>query len=88
MEPNKKLKEQLQKHIDKTPIKFNPNNQLTKITLTKHLKNKKKQKNIYCPYQRVTGDKNLNKEITCPCVFHRDKIKLQGHYHCNLFVAE
>jgi len=46
---------------------------------------KEKGKN-YCPCRIVTGNKNRDKEIICPCVFHRGEIELHEHRHCNLFV--
>jgi ferredoxin-thioredoxin reductase catalytic subunit len=80
------LKAQLQKHVDKTGIKFNPNEKIVNGILTGLLKNKEKHGDNYCPCRLVTKNKEKDKEIACPCVFHRGEIELQGHCHCNIFV--
>jgi ferredoxin-thioredoxin reductase catalytic subunit len=40
----------------------------------------------YCPCRRITGDKEEDKKIICPCVFHLAEIEKDGHCHCGLFV--
>jgi ferredoxin-thioredoxin reductase catalytic chain len=84
---NKELKEVLQKHVDKTGIKFNPNEKIVEGILIGLLKNKEKHGDIYCPCRVVSGNKEKDKEIVCPCVFHRGEIELQKHCHCNIFVG-
>lgn len=47
--------------------------------------NRKKHGFAYCPCRVVTGDKEKDREIICPCVFHRGEIELQGYCLCKLF---
>ena len=37
----------------------------------------------YCPCRRVTGDRGKEKDIICPCKFHKDEIKEVGHCKCS-----
>ena len=39
----------------------------------------------YCPCRLRSGDKEKDRAIECPCVFHKDEVSNQGHCHCNLF---
>ncbi|MGR3220281.1 MAG: ferredoxin-thioredoxin reductase catalytic domain-containing protein [Candidatus Anammoxibacter sp.] len=48
---------------------------------------KKKYGFDYCPCRIVTGDKEKDDKIICPCVYHEEEIKRDGKCHCDLFVA-
>jgi len=50
------------------------------------LANEKKYGKKYCPCRRVTGDKEQDEKIVCPCVYHKDEIKKDGHCFCRLFL--
>ncbi len=39
----------------------------------------------YCPCRRVTGDKEKDALIICPCVYHEEEVRVDGHCHCQLF---
>lgn len=39
----------------------------------------------YCPCRLRTGDKEKDRDIICPCIYHRDEIEKDGHCHCMLF---
>lgn len=49
--------------------------------------NEKKYGKKYCPCRRVSGDEAEDAKKICPCVYHKDEIKKDGHCFCNLFVA-
>lgn len=40
----------------------------------------------YCPCRKVSGDKEEDKKIICPCIYHKEEIDKDGRCHCNLFV--
>ncbi|KKO19416.1 MAG: hypothetical protein L3J18_02640 [Candidatus Brocadia sp.] len=42
----------------------------------------------YCPCRLVSGDKEKDRKIICPCVYHAEEIKRDGECHCNLFVGD
>jgi len=79
------LREQLASYADKTGLKLNPNEKVVEGIINGLLRNRKFKGDIYCPCRIVTGNKEKDKEIACPCVFHRGEIELQDHCKCNLF---
>lgn len=81
------LRKQMKEYADKVGIKLNPDKKQVDWVLDALLKRKTKFGEIYCPCRVVTGNKEQDKEIICPCVFHRGEIELQGHCKCNLFVG-
>jgi len=42
----------------------------------------------YCPCRLRSGDPGKDREIICPCVYHRDEIEAEGNCHCNLFFSK
>lgn len=79
------LRKQLQAYADSSDLKLNPNEKIVEGIINGLLRNKKFKGDIYCPCRVVTGNKTKDKEIACPCVFHRGEIELQDHCKCNLF---
>jgi len=39
----------------------------------------------YCPCRLMTQDKEEDKKIICPCVYHKEEIERDGHCYCQLF---
>lgn len=39
----------------------------------------------YCPCRIRSGDPKADRDIICPCKFHRDEIAQDGYCHCMLF---
>lgn len=39
----------------------------------------------YCPCRIRSGDTEKDKQIICPCIFHRDELDQAGHCTCNFF---
>lgn len=42
----------------------------------------------YCPCRMRTGDTEKDQEIICPCIYHEDEVRNDGHCHCHLFFAK
>ena len=82
------LKKKLQAYADSQNFKLNPNEKIVDGIIMGLLRNKKFKGDIYCPCRVVTGDKKKDKEIACPCIFHKGEIELQNHCKCNLFWAK
>jgi len=40
----------------------------------------------YCPCRRIIGNKEEDKKIICPCIWHKEEIEKDGHCICRLFV--
>ena len=82
----KKLIKEYREYAEKNGFRLNPNKKIVEQLIKGLLENEKKYGKRYCPCRRVTSDKEKNKKIVCPCVYHKDEIKKQGHCHCFLFV--
>ena len=84
----KELMKTMQAYADSKGFKLNPNEKALEGIINGLLRNKKFKGDIYCPCRVVTGDKEKDKEIACPCIFHRGEIELQGRCKCTLFFAK
>ncbi|MDR1536160.1 MAG: hypothetical protein LBU64_13910 [Planctomycetota bacterium] len=67
---------------------FNPDAELVDDILAAMAARRKKFGEEYCPCRRVTGDREADKAIICPCVHHQREIAERGHCHCRLFVGK
>jgi len=85
-EDAEKLGEDIEAYASKVGIKVNPDKKRVQEVITGLLKKREKSGENYCPCRVVTGNKEKDEEIICPCVFHRGEIGLQGHCLCQLFV--
>jgi len=82
----KKLIKEYEKHAEKNGFRLNPNKKVVEQVIEGLLKNEEKFGKKYCPCRRIQGISEKDKEIICPCVFHKKEIKKQGHCHCLLYV--
>ncbi len=81
------LRRDVGEYARKAGMKLNPDKKIVEAVIKGLLKNKEVHGELYCPCRIVTGDKEKDKEIICPCVFHKKEIKLEKHCKCFLFVA-
>ncbi len=65
---------------------LNPNKKLVDGIVAGLLRNEELHGERYCPCRRVTGDKQEDKNIVCPCTYHREEIENDGKCMCGLFV--
>ncbi|MCK4517175.1 hypothetical protein KAT92_00225 [Candidatus Babeliales bacterium] len=90
MEPTEeaiqKLIREYEVYAKKNGFALNPKRKLVEGIVRALLKKEAMLGCRYCPCRVVTGDKEQDEKIICPCVFHEDEIKLQGFCHCRLFV--
>ena len=82
----KKMIEGHERYAKLAGIKLNPNENIVKAICNGLMANEKKHGARYCPCRIITGKKEEDTKIICPCVYHKDEIKEMGHCHCNLFV--
>lgn len=82
----KKLKEKMEFHAEEKRIKLNPNENIVNGIFNGLLKNKEKKGFMFCPCRIPIGDEKQDKKIICPCAYHLQEIKEDGHCKCNLFV--
>ena len=81
----KELIAKSQEHADKNNFKLNPDEKVLLGIIRGLLRNKKFRGDIYCPCRTVTGNKEEDKKIVCPCIYHKDEIKKDGKCKCTLF---
>ena len=79
------LKAKLGEYAEKQGIKFNPDEKAVAGIVKALLRNRKFKGDIYCPCRVITGDKERDKLIVCPCAYHLNEIRELGHCKCSLF---
>jgi ferredoxin-thioredoxin reductase catalytic subunit len=84
-EEEKQLYEKLKAYADSQNFKLNPNEKAMEGIIRGLLRNKQFKGDIYCPCRQVTGNKEEDKKIVCPCIYHKQEIKDMGHCKCTLF---
>jgi len=80
-----KTREWLVRYADKKGYILNPDEEILHIVLDGLTRNRNELGHQYCPCRIVTGDKEEDKNIICPCVYHEEEIKTNGSCHCALF---
>ena len=81
----KKLVKELERYAKANGFRLNPDAKIAEGTIKGLLENEKKHGKRYCPCRRVTGNKEEDKKIICPCIYHKKEIETQGHCLCQLF---
>ena len=66
-------------------FRLNPDRAVVEKIITGLLANEKKYGERYCPCRRVSGNPEEDKPKICPCLYHQEEIKKDGHCLCQLF---
>jgi ferredoxin-thioredoxin reductase catalytic chain len=82
-----RIREWAEEYARKHGYQLNPNQKQLDIVLRGLARLKSRTGEQYCPCRLRSGDKEKDKIIICPCIFHGDEIAKEGHCHCNLFHA-
>ncbi|MFH1894819.1 MAG: ferredoxin-thioredoxin reductase catalytic domain-containing protein, partial [Patescibacteria group bacterium] len=72
-----------QEYAKENGFLLNPDRQIVEGVVRGLLAIEKKFGQKYCPCRRVTGDKEEDKKIICPCIYHKEEIAKDGHCYCN-----
>jgi ferredoxin-thioredoxin reductase catalytic subunit len=80
------LIEKYQEYARENGFSLNPDRTAVERIAKGLLENEKKHGFRYCPCRRMTGDKEEDKKIICPCIWHRQELEKDGHCLCGLFV--
>jgi len=75
-----------EEHANNNGFRLNPDKETVRRIAEGILRNKELHGNHYCPCRRVTGDKNEDKKIICPCIYHKEEVESNGRCMCGLFV--
>ncbi|MCC8190852.1 MAG: ferredoxin:thioredoxin reductase [Planctomycetes bacterium] len=79
------IRSRLEEYLVGKSFYFNPDTEMVDSILKAMSKRWEQYGEDYCPCRRVTGDKEKDAKIICPCVYHVAEIAAQGFCHCRLF---
>lgn len=80
-----RIRKWAKEYARKHGYKLNPNEKQLNTVLRGLARIKGRTGEQYCPCRVRSGDKEKDKIIICPCIYHVDEITKEGHCHCNLF---
>jgi len=82
------LYEQLRKVQEPKGYYFNKDTDLVMDLLSSLLVNRERYGYMACPCRLAAGDKEKDKDITCPCVYREPDVKEYGSCYCGLYVSK
>jgi ferredoxin-thioredoxin reductase catalytic chain len=82
------LLELSRKYAEKAGFRLNPDKEILDTVIKGLIENEKRHGLRYCPCRLLTGDRQKDAAIICPCRYHKDEIKQQGYCHCMLYFAK
>ncbi|MFH1454245.1 MAG: ferredoxin-thioredoxin reductase catalytic domain-containing protein [Armatimonadota bacterium] len=80
-----KIEKMVNLYSEKAGYRLNDNPEMLNMVIDGLTNNKIKYGFAYCPCRVVTEDKKEDAKIICPCIYHKDEIKNDGHCHCHLY---
>ncbi len=83
---NEKLLQTMKRYAESQGFKIKPDKKMVDFVIIGLLNNEREFGYRYCPCRAITGDKEQDRKIICPCVHHREDIERMGRCHCGLFV--
>jgi ferredoxin-thioredoxin reductase catalytic chain len=72
-------------YAEKHHLPLNPDQKRLNVVIKGLARNEAKFGERYCPCRLRSGDKEKDKAIVCPCVYHEEEIAQEGSCHCNLY---
>ena len=83
-----KFIEEYREYAEKQGISLNSNEKMVEAIVGGLLNREEKFGQKYCPCRKITGNREEDKKIICPCVYRHQEIKEQGRCLCGLFVKK
>jgi ferredoxin-thioredoxin reductase catalytic subunit len=83
-----KLYETLKKIQEPKRFFFNKDKERTLDLLGALLTNKERYGYMGCPCRLLSGDRDRDRDIICPCVYREPDVRKYGSCYCNLYVTE
>lgn len=81
-----KVIQEYEEYAKKNNLSLNPNRGVVERIVKGLLENEKKYGARYCPCRKISGNPKEDKAKICPCAWHHQEIKKDGHCLCGLFV--
>jgi ferredoxin-thioredoxin reductase catalytic subunit len=88
MNEAQKLYEMLKKVQEPKGYYFNKDEERVTELLEALLVNKERYGYMSCPCRLASGDRELDKDIVCPCQYRTPDVEEYGSCYCNLYVSE
>jgi ferredoxin-thioredoxin reductase catalytic subunit len=82
------LYEKLKPLQEKQGYHFNEDMETTMPLLEGLLENKERYGYMVCPCRLASGDKELDKDIMCPCAYRAPDVQEYGSCYCALYVSD
>lgn len=67
---------------------FNKDKDMTLQLLASLLENKERFGYMACPCRLASGDRDMDKDILCPCVYREPDVEEYGSCFCGLYVSK
>jgi ferredoxin-thioredoxin reductase catalytic chain len=83
-----KLFENLRKVQEPKGYYFNKDKAYVLELLSALILNKDRYGYMACPCRLASGDREADKDISCPCVYREPDVKEYGSCYCGLYVTE
>ncbi len=88
MMDSQKLYEMMKKVQEAKGYYFTKDNERTFELLDALIYNKERYGYMGCPCRLLSGDRNNDRDIICPCVYSVPDIEEYGSCYCNLYVSK
>lgn len=75
-------------YAERKGLVLNTNKKILDLVVLGLVKNLKDKGEAYCPCRPLIGDKEEDEKKVCPCFWHLEEIKQDGHCKCRLFFAK
>ena len=74
------------KYAQQNGLCLNPDKKVVESLVKAIIQREKKYGQRYCPCRVISGDKEKDKKIICPCQYCLKEVEENGYCHCRLFV--
>ena len=81
------LYEMLKKTQEAKGYYFNRDREVTFELLRGLLVNRERYGYMCCPCRLASGDREWDRDITCPCIYRAPDVEEYGSCYCNLYVS-
>ncbi len=88
MKEEERLYETLKKIQEPKGFFFNKDKERTLGLLEALLINKERYGYMGCPCRLLSGDRDKDQDILCPCVYREADVREYGSCYCNLYVSK
>ncbi|HDQ40663.1 MAG TPA: ferredoxin:thioredoxin reductase [Desulfonatronum sp.] len=82
------LMETLRKSQEPKGYFFNKDREMVLALMESLLTNKNRYGYMACPCRLASGNRELDKDIICPCVYREEDVRRYGSCFCGLYVSK